>query len=79
MITPLQFYPAIMFQKHQKSIDSNRKLAITSSMMNSHIDIIEKKQQAKQLKEKGNAAFKRKKFEEAEDGFQFIGYEPYVT
>ena len=72
MITPLQFHPAIAFQKHQKSIDSNRKLAITSSMMNSHIDIIEKKQQAKQLKEKGNAAFKRKKFEEAEDGFQFI-------
>ena len=72
MITPLQFFPAIIFQKHQKSIDSNRKLAITSSMMNSHTDIIEKKKQAKQLKEKGNAAFKRKKYEEAEVGFQVI-------
>ena len=41
--------------------------------MNTHTDIIEKKKQAKQLKEKGNAAFKRKKYEEAEDGFQFIG------
>ena len=68
-VTPLQFLPAKLFQKRQKAIDSNRKLAIMSSMMNTQTNIIEKKKKAKELKEKGNLAFKRKRFEEAEVGF----------
>ena len=68
-VTPLQFLPAKLFQKRQKAIDSNRKLAIMSSMMNTQTNIIEKKKRAKELKEKGNLAFKRKRFEEAEAGF----------
>ena len=36
-------------------------------------EVIEKKNKARDLKEKGNVAFMKKKFEEAEDGFQFIG------
>ena len=38
-------------------------------MMNTQTNIIEKKKKAKELKEKGNLAFKRKRFEEAEVGF----------
>ena len=68
-VTPLQFLPAKLFQKRQKAIDSNRKLAIMSSMMNTQTNIIEKKKKAKKLKEKGNLAFKRKRFEEAEVSF----------
>ena len=69
-ITPLQFFPAKMFQKRQKSITSNRKMAIMSAMMNAQSNIIDKKIEAKKLKEKGNLAFKRKRFDEAEVGFQ---------
>ena len=68
-VTPLQFLPAKLFQKRQKAIDSNRKLAILSSMMNTQTNIIEKKKKAKELKEKGNLAFKRRRYEEAEVGF----------
>ena len=68
-VTPLQFLPAKLFQKRQKAIDSNRKLAIMSTMMNTQTNIIEKKKKAKELKEKGNLAFKRKRFEEAEVSF----------
>ena len=47
-------------------------------------DIIEKKMKARDLKEKGNIAFKKKKFEEAErcysEAIQLnIGYRPFLT
>merc|ERR1712131_34107 len=83
-ITPLQFFPAEMFQKRQKSITPNRKMAIMSAMMNAQSNIIDKKIEAKKMKEKGNLAFKRKRFDEAEKCYSEaielnIGYRPLWT
>ena len=61
----MKFLPAKEFQKRQKAIDSNRQLAIIASMPKIATDIIEKKNKASDLKEKGNVAFMKKKFEEA--------------
>ena len=80
------FLPAKEFQKRQKAIDSNngKQLAIMASMPKIATDIIEKKNKARDLKEKGNIAFKKKKFEEAEicysEAIQLnIGYRPFWT
>ena len=69
-ITPMKFLPSKEFEKRQKAIDSNRQLAIMSSMPKIVSDVIEKKHKARDLKEKGNAAFKKGKYEEAEEGFR---------
>ena len=83
-VTPLKFLPPEKFQKRQKSIDSDRKLAILSSIPKIATEVIEKKIKARELKEKGNVAFMKKKFEEAEkcysDAIQLnIGYRPFWT
>merc|ERR1719204_1513749 len=65
-VTPLKFLPPEEFQKRQKSIDADRKLAIMSSISKIATEVIEKKIKARNLKEKGNVAFMEKKFEEAE-------------
>jgi len=65
-VTPLKFLPPEEFQKRQKSIDSDRKLAIMSSIPKIATEVVEKKFKARELKEKGNVAFSKKKFEEAE-------------
>ena len=68
-MTPLQFLPIKEFEKRQKSIDQETQLALRVSMMsiNSRVEaMIEKKVKAKELKEKGNASFNKKKYEEAE-------------
>ena len=65
-VTPLKFLPPEEFQKRQKSIDSDRKLAIMSSIPKIATEVIEKKIKARDLTEKGDIAFMIKKFEEAE-------------
>ena len=82
--TPLKFLPPDEFKKRQKSIDSDRKLAIMASIPKTASEVIAKKIKARDLKEKGNVAFLRKKFEEAErfysEAIQLnIGYRPFWT
>ena len=83
-VTPLKFLPPKEFQKRQKSIDSDKKLAIMASIPKIAAEVIEKKNKARDLKEKGNVAFMKKKFEEAEmfysEAIQLnIGYRPFWT
>ena len=83
-MTPLKFLPPEEFQKRQKSIDDDRKLAIMSSIPRKAAEVIEKKIKARELKEKGNVAFMIKKFEEAERCYSEaiklnIGYRPFWT
>ena len=83
-VTPLKFLPPEEFQKRQKSIDSDRKLAIMASIPKKATEVIEKKIKARALKEKGNIAFAKKKFEDAErcysEAIQLnIGYRPFWT
>ena len=80
----MNFLPAKEFKKRQKAIDSNRQLAVMASMPKIATDIIEKKNKARDLKEKGNIAFKKKKFEEAERCYSEaiklnIGFRPFWT
>ena len=84
VVSPMKFLPAKEFEKRQKSINSNRQLAILSSMPKIASEVIEKKNKARALKEKGNIAFKKKKFEEAERCYSEaihlnIGYRPFWT
>ena len=62
----MKFLPIKEFEKRQKSIDSNSTLALMNSMSTIKSKVIAQKKQALELKEKGNAAFGNKKFEEAE-------------
>ena len=83
-VTPLKFLPPEEFQKRQKSIDTDRKLAIMASIPKKATEVIEKKIKARGLKEKGNIAFAKKKFEDAErfysEAIQLnIGYRPFWT
>ena len=64
--TPMNFLPLKEFEKRQKSFDSNSALALSESMSTIKSKVIENKKQAKELKEKGNIAFCKKKLEEAE-------------
>ena len=63
VVTPLKFLPIKDFEKQQKSIDS--KTSPMKSMMAVET-IIAKKIKAKELKEIGNKAFNKKKYDEAE-------------
>ena len=67
--TPMKFLPPEVFKKRQKSIDSNRKQAIMDSIPKITKEVIENKIKARELKEKGNVAFTKKQYEEAEVGF----------
>ena len=83
-MTPLKFLPPEDFQKRQKSIDSDKKLAIMASIPKIATQIIDKKIKAKDLKEKGNVAFMKKKFDVAErccsEAIKLnIGYRPFWT
>ena len=62
----MKFLPAKDFEKRQKSINQAEKLSLRDSMRRIIPKIIDKKTKAKELKEKGNAAFQKKKFREAE-------------
>ena len=65
----MKFLPIKEFEKRQKSIDQDTQLALMASMMtiDSNVDAqLKKKREAKELKEKGNAAVKKKKYAEAE-------------
>ena len=66
----MKFLPPEEFKKRQKSIDSNRQQAIMASIPKISKEVVENKIKARELKEKGNAAFKKGKFEEAEKGFR---------
>jgi len=82
-VTPLKFLPPEEFQKWQKSIDSDKK-AIMASNPKTVTEVIQKKINARKLKEKGNVAFMKKKFEDAErcysEAIQLnIGYRPFWT
>ena len=83
-VTPLKFLLPEEFENRQRSIDSNQKLAIMSAIPKIATEIIAKKHKARDLKEKGNAAFKKKKFEEAEKCYSEaiklnIGFRPFWT
>ena len=67
--TPMKFLPPEEFKKRQKSIDSKRNDAIMASIPEITKEVIEKKIKARELKEKGNVAFTKKQYEEAEVGF----------
>ena len=62
----MKFLPAKDFEKRQNSINQAQKLALRDSMARIIPKTIEKKTKAKELKEKGNAAFQKKNFQEAE-------------
>ena len=64
-IPPFKFLPIKEFEKRQKSMDSMTTLSLMNSM-DKFDKVIEKKQKAKKLKEKGNKAFQRKKYLDAE-------------
>ena len=64
-MTPMKFLSIEEFEKRQKSLGRSEKLTLMSSMMKIKSDVIEKKKEAKKLKEKGNAAFQKKNLEEA--------------
>ena len=66
----MKFLPPEEFQRRQKSIDSNKQQAIMASIPKISKEVVENKIKARELKEKGNAAFKKRKFEEAEEGFR---------
>ena len=84
-VTPLKFHPPEQFENRQKSIDSNMKSIMEmSSLPKIASEIIEKKKKARDLKEKGNVAFKKKKYEEAERCYSEaielnIGCRPFWT
>ena len=46
-VTPMKFLPFTEYERRQKSIDSNSKLALMSSMMKIKTDVIAKKKMAK--------------------------------
>ena len=62
----MKFLPAKDFEKRQNSKNQAQKLALRDSMARIIPKTIEKKTKAKELKEKGNAAFQKKNFKEAE-------------
>ena len=65
-VTPMKFLPIKDFETRQKAIDLQTTLALMTSMMTIKSEIIEKKMKAKELKDTGNKAFGRKKYEDAE-------------
>ena len=82
--TPITFLPIAGFEKGQNEIDSDSCLGLTKSMLATKSSVIEKKEHAKSLKEKGNIAFSKKKYEDAEkyysDAIQLnIGSRPLWT
>ena len=83
-MTPLKFLPPKEFENRQRSIDSNKKLAIMSAMPKIATEIIAKKHKARDFKEQGNVAFKKKKLEEGERCYSEaiklnMGFRPFWT
>ena len=66
----MKFLPPEEFKKRQKSINSNKQQAIMASIPKISKEVVENRIKARELKEKGNAAFKKRKYEEAEKGFR---------
>ena len=64
-VTPMKFLPIKDFENRQKAIDL-KTTWLMSSMMTIKSLVIDKKIKAKELKESGNKAFGKKKYEEAE-------------
>ena len=62
----MKFLPIKDFENRRKSLDFKTTLALMTSMMTIKSEIIEKKIKAKELKETGNKAFSKKKYDEAE-------------
>ena len=84
-VTPLKFHPAEEFENRRKLVDANTNSAIEmTSMPKIASEIIAKKIKARELKEKGNIAFKKKKYEEAERCYSKaiqlnMGFRPFWT
>ena len=66
VMTPFKFLPIKEFEMQQKSVDLKTVLALKDSMTKITTDVIDGKRKAKELKEKGNAAFQRKTYVQAE-------------
>ena len=65
----MKFLSPEEFKKRQTSLDSNKQQAIMASIPKISKEVVENKIKAGELKEKGNAAFKKREYEEAEEGF----------
>ena len=66
----MKFLSPEEFKNRQKSLDSNRQQAIMASIPKISKEVVENKIKARELKEKGNEAVKKRKYEEAEEGFR---------
>ena len=64
--TPIKYLSMIEFDKRQKSMNPNSSPALMKSMSAIKSKIIENKNQAKKFKEKGNIAFNKKRYNDAE-------------
>ena len=64
--TPIKYLPMGEFDKRQKSINPSSSPALIKSMSAIKSEVIENKNQAKKLKEKGNIAFYKKRYNDAE-------------
>ena len=69
-VTPLKLLPVKEFENRQKSVgnnvDTTSTLRLMKSMETTKIEVFAKKQKAKELKEKGNTSFAKKRYEEAQ-------------
>ena len=68
-VTPLKLLPVKEFENRQKSVgnnvDTTSTLRLMKSMETTKIEVFAKKQKAKELKEKGNTSFAKKRYDEA--------------
>ena len=68
-MTPLKLLPIKEFENRQKSIgetvDQTSTPRLMKSMETTKIEVFARKKKAKELKEKGNASFAKKRYEEA--------------
>ena len=66
VVTPLKFLSIEEFEKHRKSVGESSALELMALMENVKTEVLARKEMAKKLKEKGNAAFVEKRYDEAE-------------
>ena len=66
-MTPLKLLPITEFENRRKSVDELYTHEMMIMMQNDRLEVLEKKKYSTELKEKGNAAFAKKRYIEAEN------------